>query len=100
MLRINEKLRHEDIVYIKAFGDYIKVYTQDGYSIHHDTMRRLEKTLPEDMFHRVHRGYIVNIRHIKTASTIGVSLNYTDELIPVIENRAGGLFRKLKQEEK
>ena len=55
-----------NIVYLESEGEYVRMHLDDGTTI--TTLFRLknmEAALPSDMFMRVHRSYIVNLRCIK-----------------------------------
>jgi hypothetical protein len=55
----------EDILYIKADGDYISIRTVGGGTwLKEQTMKYTEDLLPPDRFVRIHRSCIVNIHHI------------------------------------
>lgn len=56
-----------DILFIEGLKDYVKIYlTQDQRSVMTLMgMRTLEQYLPESMFMRVHRSYMVNLHHIR-----------------------------------
>lgn len=55
----------EDIQWIDAAGDYMCVHAIDGMHIMRKTMKELEKELNPQMFVRVHRSAIANIRFVK-----------------------------------
>ena len=97
MIRFNEKLRPENVVYIKSFGDYIKVFTKEGFTIHHDTMKRLEKVLPEHYFQRVHRGYIVNIEHIKSVTDCEIRFFVIDDIVTAVPGKLRPLYNKINR---
>ncbi|WP_352422634.1 LytTR family DNA-binding domain-containing protein [Proteiniphilum sp.] len=60
------KLNYTEILYIEAIGDYVKICLENGKSIViMDSLKHLEKTLPNDFFKRIHRSYIVAISQIK-----------------------------------
>ncbi|HNA96857.1 MAG TPA: LytTR family DNA-binding domain-containing protein, partial [Chitinophagaceae bacterium] len=54
----------QDVLYLEAADDYVKVHTRDGYFLKNKTMGHFEKTLPETLFARSHRSYIINITQI------------------------------------
>jgi len=58
-------IRVEDIVYIKAEDDYIRIYTKFKNYLKNGRLSELEKKLPKDVFIRVHRSYIINIGFLK-----------------------------------
>ena len=51
----------DDVVYIEAYDDYVKIHTQNGFRLKKKTMSYYENTLDSARFLRVHRGYIVNL---------------------------------------
>ena len=61
----------DDIVFIKADGDYISINTTKGYWLKEQTMKYTEDSLPVDRFLRIHRSYIVNINYISRIERYG-----------------------------
>jgi DNA-binding LytR/AlgR family response regulator len=61
----------EEIVYIKADGDYISIKTSEGVWLKEQTMKYTEDRLPADRFVRIHRSYIVNVNHISRITRYG-----------------------------
>ena len=75
-----------DIVHLESEGEYVRMHLADGTTI--TTLFRLknmEAALPSDMFMRVHRSYIVNLRGIKGYVRGRVFLSDT-EYVPIGEN--------------
>ena len=75
-----------DIVYLESEGEYVRMHLADGSTI--TTLFRLknmETALPSEMFMRVHRSYIVNLRCIKGYVRSRVFLSDT-EYVPIGEN--------------
>ena len=75
-----------DIVYLESEGEYVRMHLADGTTI--TTLFRLknmEAALPSDMFMRVHRSYIVNLRCIKGYVRGRVFLSDT-AYVPIGEN--------------
>lgn len=54
----------QDIVYISSRNDIVFVHTADSTYITRFTLKTLEERLETKQFLRVHRGYIVNLRHV------------------------------------
>lgn len=60
------KIEYTDILYIEAIGDYVKFYLENSKTIViMDSLKNLEKTLPDDDFKRIHRSYMVPLSRIK-----------------------------------
>ncbi len=49
----------EEIQFLEAYGDYVKVHCQDRMLLTKDTLSNMEKQLPAEVFVRTHRSYIV-----------------------------------------
>ncbi|MDR0795033.1 MAG: LytTR family transcriptional regulator [Tannerella sp.] len=60
-----------DIVFLRADGDYVDIYTNEGHWLKEQTMKYSEYVLPPAHFVRTHRSYIVNIHHIRRIERYG-----------------------------
>lgn len=58
------KIDFEDIYLIAAKGDYIMIKTEKGNHIVHSTMKKIEVKLPDSIFLKIHRSYIINVKKI------------------------------------
>lgn len=54
----------EDVFYLEAADDYVKVHTKEGAFLKNKTMNHFEQTLDRSLFVRTHRSCIVNIQQI------------------------------------
>jgi hypothetical protein len=61
----------DEIIYIKADGDYVSIHTSAGNWLKEQTMKYTEDLLPPDKFVRIHRSFIVNTRHISRIERYG-----------------------------
>lgn len=59
------KVLFGDICYLEAAGNYINFVMRDKSYLSRMTFSKLEELLPEKMFVRVHRSFIVGIEHIE-----------------------------------
>jgi len=55
----------EQILYLEADGDYVKIHTKEGNFLKEKTMRYFESALTENKFVRIHRSYIANVDMIQ-----------------------------------
>jgi two-component system LytT family response regulator len=53
-----------EIVHIEAEDDYVEIFTKEKKYLKKETMNYLEKSLPSEMFVRIHRSSIVNVSYI------------------------------------
>jgi two-component system LytT family response regulator len=96
-VRSNQK-KHQvyikDIKWIKAQGDYVELVTEDKQLLVLNTMKSFEKELPEDIFLRIHKSFIVNLAKIDRYSSKKVEVgNYE---LPLSRNKAHILGDALK----
>jgi two-component system LytT family response regulator len=54
----------EDIHYLEAADDYVKIHTREGAFLKNKTMGHFEMVLDKNQFVRTHRSYMVNITEI------------------------------------
>jgi len=54
----------EDIQYLEAADDYVRIQTKEGGFLKNRTMAHFEKSLDANVFVRTHRSYIVNVQQI------------------------------------
>lgn len=79
------KINYEDIWYVEAFADYVKIFTaEDRRIVTLQTMKNMETSLPADKFARVHRSYIVAIDKVKSIGAHEVQIG--NKNIPLGKN--------------
>jgi len=77
---INLKLMLEDIRYIEAYGNYLKIFSVEKMYLITDTMINFMKQLDED-FVRVHKSYIIPLSKIE--KLIGNRIHINEDQIPI-----------------
>jgi len=82
-----------DIKWIEALGDYIKLVTDDANIIILSTMKSFQKELPEDKFLRIHKSYIVNLEKVDKFNSKTVEVG--GRQIPLSRNKKSELTEAL-----
>ncbi|WP_128547802.1 LytR/AlgR family response regulator transcription factor [Larkinella soli] len=79
-----KKLNFQDINYLEAFGDYVKIHlvNQKNPLLAHVRLNRLLDLLPSDQFVRVHRSFVISIEHIQGFSKEGVAM-HANHFVPI-----------------
>jgi DNA-binding LytR/AlgR family response regulator len=77
---INLKLMLEDIKYVEAYGNYLKIYSTEKMYLVTDTMINFMTQLDSD-FIRVHKSYIVPISRIE--KMMGNRVHIGEDQIPI-----------------
>lgn len=54
----------QDILYLEAADDYVKINTQEGYFLKSKTMSYFEQVMDPQQFVRTHRSFMVNVQQI------------------------------------
>jgi DNA-binding LytR/AlgR family response regulator len=89
-----QKLNMGDVLWIEAFGDYVKIQTTDKMHTVYSTLKKLEDRLPSDKFLRVHRSFIVNLEKISNIDSTNLEID--KKIIPISENYKEQLLNKIK----
>ena len=58
-------IAQSDILYFESQANYLAVYTKDGDYRLRSTMSNIENELQNSDFLRIHKGFLVNLEHIK-----------------------------------
>ncbi len=82
------------IKWIEAFGDYVKVVTEDSNHLVLSTMKSFEANLNQDKFIRVHKSYIINIDKIERYNSKFIEIKTSK--IPLSRNKKEDLIKILK----
>lgn len=62
----HHKLLLSDIHYIESLKEYVRYHTAQGRYVEHNSLKRLEETLPHPDFLRIHRSYIVALSQVQS----------------------------------
>jgi two-component system, LytTR family, response regulator len=88
------KIFTDTIKWVEAFGDYIKLVTEEETFTILTTMKSFEKELPDE-FMRVHKSYIVNLKRIVSFSNQTIDLD--EKTIPVSRNKKAAILTAIKE---
>lgn len=75
------RLGFDDIVLAESQGDYIALYTTEKKITFYQTMKELDQQLPDHLFCRVHKSYIVSLKKIEYLE--GNMIRMGDHSVPV-----------------
>jgi DNA-binding LytR/AlgR family response regulator len=83
------------IKYIEAYGDYVKVITDDEHHLVLSTMKAFENDLPKDKFFRAHKSFIVNLNKISKFNSKFIELGTTK--IPLSRTKKDELQKAIEE---
>jgi DNA-binding LytR/AlgR family response regulator len=87
------KIDVESILWIEAFGDYIKINTLEKVHTVYSTLKKVEEKLDTKIFVRVHRSFIINVTKITNIDPSNLEINKT--IIPISSTYKDNLMEKI-----
>lgn len=87
------KIKFDSILYLESAKDYLFIYTEQKRYMTLLSLKKVEHSLPEDHFLRVHRSYIVAKEKVDMID--GNQLIIQGKKIPVSRNMQEEIFSKL-----
>ncbi|MDB5010179.1 MAG: response regulator transcription factor, partial [Mucilaginibacter sp.] len=82
------QVKISDIMYLEKDGNYITVYLKDKKILIRENMTDIFDLVPAGEFVRVHKSFVVAVKHISTIEVHQLSIN--GEKIPI-----GNTYREL-----
>ena len=82
-----------DIHWVEAFGDYVRVKTPDKLHTVYATLKSVEDVLSSEEFIRIHRSYIVRVDKIVNIDQ--GNLQVGDKILPVSQSYRKKLLEKI-----
>ncbi|SNR46336.1 two component transcriptional regulator, LytTR family [Maribacter sedimenticola] len=86
------KVNYTDIIYVESDSEYVTFHLSDRKIISNQRLKMVEQELPNDLFIRVHRSYIIN--KDKVMGLKGRDLLLKDLVIPVSDS----YYERVKKE--
>ncbi|PJJ80270.1 LytR/AlgR family response regulator transcription factor [Mucilaginibacter auburnensis] len=86
-----QKVYLHDILFIEGLKDYISIFTDGERIITLQNMKKMEDTLPEKHFIRVHKSYIVALNKIDSIERSRIRIG--DKIIPIGDTYRDDFFK-------
>ncbi|MCH9659708.1 MAG: LytTR family DNA-binding domain-containing protein [Bacteroidetes bacterium] len=87
------KIDFESIYLIEAKGDYILIKTHEKNYTVHSTLKKIEEKLPDNLFLKVHRSYIIHIKKIIDIEDNSVLIER--DVVPISRSNRSELMKRL-----
>lgn len=85
--KTRHKILLEKILLIESLKDYVRIHTTDSSLVVKGNIGSMEKQLPESLFLRIHRSYIVPVDKIQSYNSSSIKIG--DQEYPI-----GGSYKK------
>jgi DNA-binding LytR/AlgR family response regulator len=91
------KVKYDDILYIEGTGNYVTIWNTNKEKILTQlTFKYLEDLLPQNQFMRVHKSYMISVKHISgfdgatvffNGLTVPVGVTYRDNISQYVDEK-------------
>jgi len=88
-----EKVLINDILYIEGLKNYVAVHLKNNRIITYNTLKNMQEYLPQSDFIKIHKSYIISLRHIEKTSSISVFIN--DKELPLGKTFKNSFFEHI-----
>jgi DNA-binding LytR/AlgR family response regulator len=78
------KVNLNDLLYVEALGDYVKIYTTERMIVSYQSLKHIESILPSNRFPRVHKSFMISLSRVVMIE--GNQVKIGDKLIPIGSN--------------
>jgi DNA-binding LytR/AlgR family response regulator len=85
-------LPFQEILFIEGQGDYIRIHTDQLKLMVHDTLKRFLESLPAGDFMRIHKSFVIHLKHIKFIE--GNQLTIGEQALPVSPAQRDELLKR------
>jgi two-component system, LytTR family, response regulator len=89
------KIALDEILYIEALDDYILIHTDKQKHIVYSTMKAIDEKLGSDNLLRIHRSFIINLKHIEAIEDNSVIIR--GHYIPVSKSHQDNFYSKIRK---
>lgn len=89
-----QKIYLDDILFIEGLKDYISIYTKTERIITLQSMKKIDEGLPNHLFVRVHKSYIVALDKIESIERSRIMMG--DKVIPVGDTYRDAFFKMIE----
>jgi two-component system LytT family response regulator len=86
-----QKIYLDDILFIEGLKDYISIYTKTERIITLQSMKKMDEVLPNHLFVRVHKSYIVALDKIESIERSRIVIG--DKIIPIGDTHREYFFK-------
>ncbi|MFD2587965.1 LytR/AlgR family response regulator transcription factor [Croceitalea marina] len=89
-----KRVQINEVLYIESLKNYVCIHQKDSQIITYNTLKHFETELPESLFIKIHKSYIINIESIlKTDSLSVLMVNGKD--LPIGDTYKKAFFEKI-----
>jgi DNA-binding LytR/AlgR family response regulator len=88
------KVNLDEILYIEALGDYVKIYTTERMIVSYQSLKNIESMLPSAAFPRIHKSFIIALSRIDLIE--GNQVKIRERMIPIGTNFKADFEKRIR----
>ncbi|WBL22206.1 LytR/AlgR family response regulator transcription factor [Zunongwangia sp. HRR-M8] len=88
-----QKVKLDDILYAESIKNYVVIHTEKEQLVTYNTLKKIQQSLPEEHFIKIHKSYIVALNKIQKTDNFEVWVNNKD--LPLGDTYRSEFFRKV-----
>ena len=85
------RLYYDDIIYCESNGHYVTLHTTDTSYTIRQSINDLAQAIQSDSFYRIHRSYLLNLKHLKLVQDNKITLQKNQAILPIGRGYKKGL---------
>lgn len=89
------KIPYGDIQYVEGMRDYLSIHCKEKQTLASLTFSQLLKNLPPDSFLRVHKSYVVNLKHVDVVEKHEIWIG--SHAIPIGQSYREEFYKRLEK---
>ena len=89
------KINFDAILYIESLSDYLKIHTETKTIVTRETITNIEAKLPQKLFLRIHRSYIVAIKSITSYTNEYIEIK--KKALPISRTYKDAILKKMEK---
>ena len=89
------KIDFNAIMYVESYSDYIKIHLENETIVTRETIRAIEAKLPSKTFLRIHRSFIISLKHITSFTNEHVTIK--DKALPISRSYKKDVLKLLEK---
>ncbi|MEO6833041.1 MAG: LytTR family DNA-binding domain-containing protein [Chitinophagaceae bacterium] len=89
-----EKIVVADVIYIEGMANYVVIHAKSKKYLTYLTFHGIEEQLPNDMFIRIHKSYLVALSAVQSID--GAILNIEGKALPISKNYRNEVMNKIE----
>ncbi len=95
--KVLHKISTHNILFVEAFGDYVKIHLADNFILTNSTFTNIYESLPQTIFIRTHKSFAINIEKMNSINGNQITIN--SHTIPIGQKFKSEFLKSLNKKQ-